>query len=829
MTPSACPRALSFLLPLLLLFASPLGCEIDAERKDPTASGTCVADADCPSGYSCVTSADDERFCAKSGGGGGDVVVGEDVSDVDAADPVADTQLPDADSMTPDTDTTLPDTDIVTPDTDAEVEDVEITDPANPIPVLTVAPELVDFGPVAAGHTSTREVTLTNQGTGDLIISSVTLSLNDAGEFSLSPGEDFGPLAPTPAPHTLAPQETVSFEVAYTNGGDVAAGDALGEITIASNDPGTPSLKINLKATPVATASCELVFVPSLLDFGVVAFGQDGVMTMDVRNVGSGSCTFKSAHISDCGGFGGLGGTCEPQNTIPSAHYQLMGVPPPIPDGIPPGGEVSLAIRFTPEEGDSLFDFNDYPALLVVTYEESYSAGGQPTEHTLPDASAGAASPNINGKGGDSDIAALPTFVDFGAVTVGCYSEEREVTLYNRGDAALDVVSLAITSGCPSMVEFMLVDIAPLPQVVSAQGSMTVSLRYLPQDLGPDTCTLSIGTSDPAQPLFIVPLEGEGTFEATQTDTFVQGAGSAVDILFVVDSSGSMSPAKEALAASISALTALADAWDSDYQIGVMGLGIDEGCDNTGTLQGEPPILQNNTTGFSDRVLNVDQGGCAPDAQEAGLEASFLALSWPLIHDADEPCATDADCASPYQCVDGGCGGPNRGFLREDAALEVVIISDEEDQSPGPVGFYVDFLDSLKGPSNPHLMHLHAIVGDPGDGCVSSDGNLQAGAGHRYIEVQQATGGVFRSICAGDFAATLASIGVVVFGPTMSLALSRDADPATIEVTVNGTACDSGWIYDAPSNAVVFHGSGDCLPLEGDTVTIHYAAACAAP
>jgi hypothetical protein len=813
-------RSSSLLLigPLLCLA---LACEISPERKSPSGQGSCQADADCPSGYSCMTSADDQRFCAKSGGG--DTVIGEDAGAADivegdgivTADVGADAPLEATDIGDPDDEG-----DAGPPDVETETTDAEVTDPIDPKPSLVATPELVDFGFVAQGHASTRELTLGNQGAAELEISSIVFDDDAGGEFTVETD-------PTPA--TLAPGESATVALSFTNDG-AGQGSVSGALSILSNDPVTPSTAVVLQAQRAGAPECELVFVPSQLDFGVVPFGQDMIQTMGIKNIGSGDCTFKSARVVDCSGLPGMGATCNIATPTPSVYFEILGFPPSVQDGLPSGALENIAIRFTPSETENLFGFNEHPALLVVTYEESYSAGGQPTEHTLPTSGADAVAPNINGQGGTSQLAALPTQLDFGPVTVGCYSASQTISLYNLGDAALQISSVYLVPDCPSVVEFKLSSLPPLPLQVSSLEAASIELRYLPQDLGPDTCALAVETSDPGQPALIIPLAGEGTFETQQTDSFVQGAASAVDVLFVVDSSGSMSPVKEALASSIGALSTVADSWDADYQIGVMGLGVEEGCDNTGTLQGEPPILHNTTAGFSERVLVVDQGGCAPDAQEAGLEAIYRALSWPLIYDVDQPCGADVDCAPPYLCVDGGCGGPNRGFLRDDAALEIVVISDEEDQSPGPVDFYVDFLHSLKGAGSPDRMHFHAIVGDPdSDGCVSADGNLQAGAGHRYVEVQEATGGVFTSICAGDVTAALASIGVVAFGLQTSFALSRDADPATIQVTVAGSPCGGGWSYDAEVNAVVLDPLGDCLPAEGDAISIFYEVLCAAP
>ena len=47
----------------------------------------------------------------------------------------------------------------------------------------------------------------------------------------------------------------------------------------------------------------------------------------------------------------------------------------------------------------------------------------------------------------------------------------------------------------------------------------------------------------------------------------------------------------------------------------------------------------------------------------------------------------------------------NAGFLRDDARLAVIVVSDEEDSSDGPVSLYIDFFRNIKGFANPPSSH----------------------------------------------------------------------------------------------------------------------------
>ena len=240
--------------------------------------------------------------------------------------------------------------------------------------------------------------------------------------------------------------------------------------------------------------------------------------------------------------------------------------------------------------------------------------------------------------------------------------------------------------------------------------------------------------------------------------------------------------------------------------------------------------------GSGEHRLGVgDNGG----GTEEGLEAAYLALTLPNIHLTLDATGAPIPCSNNNACSAGGCyadvenpgtkycGGPNWGFLREDASLEVVIISDEEDQSPADLAFYIDFFKNLKGFANEDLIHVHTIVGDTPSGCESSFGG--AGAAPRYKEVSNQTGGINASICAPDYGNILTEIGEVAFGLKKQFFLTRQAQPGTITVTVNGNSCSTGWSFDIASNSVIFDDAGNCMPQPGDQISIHYETLCIQP
>ena len=243
-------------------------------------------------------------------------------------------------------------------------------------------------------------------------------------------------------------------------------------------------------------------------------------------------------------------------------------------------------------------------------------------------------------------------------------------------------------------------------------------------------------------------------------------------------------------------------------------------------------------------LANLDCNGCpayancssdmASDSQESGLEAAQLALTSPLSIDTLKTCTKDSDCTSdpnlcgdpktcPYSCWQGTCGGWNKDFLRDDAQLEIVVLSDEDDQSPSGLPFYIDFFKNIKGFYNVGMMHLHAIVWQD-SGCPTPPSSQ--GTGDRYIKAAQETNGQIGNICDSDYGPIMDKIGISAFQPKVQFFLTRLADPPTVTVKVDDAACATGWKYDSNSNSVVFDVNGTCMPQPGQKIDIHYKTLC---
>jgi hypothetical protein len=303
----------------------------------------------------------------------------------------------------------------------------------------------------------------------------------------------------------------------------------------------------------------------------------------------------------------------------------------------------------------------------------------------------------------------------------------------------------------------------------------------------------------------------ENTFEPRRwTDTFLQAPNDQVDILFVVDDSFSMTEEQEALAAGFQSFISAIDEAGSDFHIGVVSTSADADDPNRGLLIGTPPVLTR-----ADDYVNLFQQrvrvGTAGSDHEKGLEAAAVALSpeYLVLH--------------------------NTGFVRPEANLLVVLVSDEDDCSDDgamdgmaaeacysnreflvPVTELVARIHDAK--NSGEFVQLAGILGPIDDSCTD------AYTGWRYIEAVRQTGGFLGKICDEDWSEMLEQVGLNALGILSTFQLSYGANVGSIQVFVDEEPVlsdpEDGWTYDWQYWTLTFHGSS--VPERGSTLRVEY-------
>lgn len=255
-----------------------------------------------------------------------------------------------------------------------------------------------------------------------------------------------------------------------------------------------------------------------------------------------------------------------------------------------------------------------------------------------------------------------------------------------------------------------------------------------------------------------------------------------VDIVFFGDTSGSMEPELLTMGANVAAVADRIAQNGSDWQIAAV-TGPD-GCANNGVLTASTPDWQ---TLFTEGLV-VPGGDMVDEWGLANIQAAVTAT---------------------------GPGACNEGLLRPDAALHVVFISDEDDNSPGfdtdLANYWKPYVEGIRNVKDPSAtVRLSAVTGPTPSGCDGAE------PGYGYVEATQATGGQWISICE-DWAAQLDVLADSI-STERRFDLPEAAYPDSVEVEVDGEP-RADFRYDGDHAAIWF----DNEPVYGgEVVTITY-------
>ncbi len=162
----------------------------------------------------------------------------------------------------------------------------------------------------------------------------------------------------------------------------------------------------------------------------------------------------------------------------------------------------------------------------------------------------------------------------------------------------------------------------------------------------------------------------------------------------------------------------------------------------------------------------------------------------------------------------------NAGFLRDDALLSIIVISDERDSSDMDgvdEDVFLDFIDDVK--FEPGMAQYSVVVGPP-EGCPTAD------PGNGYNDLSATVGGIQWSICDNRWEDMLEELAMYSAGMKKEFYLSAPPVVETISVfskEADGTYLDwekdVDYLYDATRNSIEFV---DYMPPPYTQIVIDY-------
>lgn len=155
-------------------------------------------------------------------------------------------------------------------------------------------------------------------------------------------------------------------------------------------------------------------------------------------------------------------------------------------------------------------------------------------------------------------------------------------------------------------------------------------------------------------------------------------------------------------------------------------------------------------------------------------------------------------------------GHQEHQWLRDDAYLIIVVLSDEEEQAKASVESMVTSYQSYK--KNAGLVKVYTIV------TTDLRGQQWETVGHRYMQAANMTNGVIADIHQ-DFYTVLRDMGVKIVDLLDQFALAQ-APYQGVLVKVNGTQVSDGYVYNNETKTIKFLEGH--IPAEGSEIEVRY-------
>jgi hypothetical protein len=314
----------------------------------------------------------------------------------------------------------------------------------------------------------------------------------------------------------------------------------------------------------------------------------------------------------------------------------------------------------------------------------------------------------------------------------------------------------------------------------------------------------------------------------------IQGTPGAVDILWVVDNSGSMSEEQNYLGNNFTSFINALSTSTIDFQLAVTSTDV---CQNpmpnaleerrcpTGNSDGQQgafygdvgsKILKPSTPDLATKFKNYAKVGLSGSGFEHGLTGAKLGIEKSL-------------------------SGANEALIRDNAFLAVIVVSDEEDDGIGlsltdsntGQNYWTsdmtryrytedDFINYLRSVKNEGQFSVSTIAPTAssltGLPCWSLH-SQPTEIGTQYIKVAQKTGGITQSICEYNWNASLANIGADLNAQITQIVLEDTAADGSIKVYVNDVL-NTDWSYISASNAIRF--DANKIPAAGAKIHVEY-------
>lgn len=329
--------------------------------------------------------------------------------------------------------------------------------------------------------------------------------------------------------------------------------------------------------------------------------------------------------------------------------------------------------------------------------------------------------------------------------------------------------------------------------------------------------------------------EGDLNLELV-TANYTQSATSLVDILWIVDTSGSMQEEQDYLGTNFNSFIRGIAQSDLDFQTAVTSTDICPDSDPTNLKDAVCPGESRQTTTHLRGSFVGDAGRRVLKKGDSDLVTRFNRYTSLGINGSSfEHGLKAADMA-----VKKVMAGQNEDLIRDDAFLAVIVVSDEEDDGIGlgmvdayngrnfvELGLsnhrftHTDFTASMKAIKGSGKFSVSTITGTRNtNGTMCSSAHSQPKEeGTQYIKAAKETGGTVQSICASDWDKSLYDLGQDIKSQISQITLARTPVKDSIKVYVDGSITTQ-WSYIEGGRVVKFLPGS--IPPDGAAIRVEY-------
>ena len=425
-----------------------------------------------------------------------------------------------------------------------------------------------------------------------------------------------------------------------------------------------------------------------------------------------------------------------------------------------------------PDEMTTLSIIYD-PSTYETNYDEIVIISNDPDEHriTIP----------VSGAGDAPVIKVKPKDYNFGTIWLGC-EDEKIIEVVNEGNVELQIFDIDYYATLP-------VDMYPedfdtifgtYPITIAPGESIEIGLNYVPLDISDDEGYFIFTSNDPLNPSVTSKQSGIGEITRIRNDTFTQDTLIPVDVLFVVDNSGSMGVNQTHLAINFDIFMNAFVSSGVDFNMAFITTDSSEFVGDIITRTTPDPV--------GEAIFQISSIGTRGHSHEKGIEMSYSSVQV------------------------GSAAGPGGEFLRDDAKLVIVYVTDEDDFSNTVTPILAEaYFRSLKAGTD--MIVAHAVAGDIPYGCT---GNGGAQPGFKYSELVGRFAGTYLSICSADWGTPMETLARDSITED-AFHLTEKPIESTIEVYVNGVRYYD-WVYDPSAGSIVF----SIPPYEGSNIEVSY-------